>query len=601
MVYTKNERGYSLVLTMFVFVLFTILTLTALTVTITGAKRNESSEQMIQATELATMGAEHLAEEINRKLSEEIGENGISRTEFESILNQVLNSASIEERTNETGTYAAEVIDIQSISSDENSNELKRRVTILATGVSDGTVKQVKTTIDFGAQSTLDSLKYAVGSNLSDECKNNGQCFGGEGNVYLHGGVSITGDIKIDRNLVITDRGYAYLNGNQHWIESTYPAILPTEEEETAKMVLKGNVYTFDHTPNYETHLSTTDFESSNTKKTTSNSFWCWFYPSLCEDDNDYSTSNYRNVTNSLEQVFFDGNPPEIVQREPVRDEIKIDETVNAFEYDKYSPGVKVVSRNKNKRYESLTNSAYDYPSWSKEKIYVNSKDNLYLYGVNNFGTFSANKNVIISGNGYYNNKTSFENGAYIPGDLTIEYGQVELDGSIYVEGDVHVNYVDAKINSIMYVKGDVVIQNSVINGLNGGSLIIFADGEIDIHNISLYEDEPSYIKGFFYSNDALQLFGVGSNVKIEGGVSASRIVFNAIRGRASEKEFSGSQKYGGEYFEGKSYQYNKTSRLQIIYDPEIMNTYADLKAREPMVMAVDPPQIVERETVNGE
>ncbi|WAA12848.1 hypothetical protein [Fervidibacillus halotolerans] len=599
MFYVKNERGYSLLLTMFVFILFTVLTLTVMAATITGAKRNQSSEQAIQAKELAMMGVEHLAEDIYKELSEQIGENGISRTEFESILVRVLNDASIEKRTNETGTYEAEVIDIQTIPSDKNSDELKRRVTILGSGVVDGTVKQVKTTIDFGAQSTLESLKYAVGSNLSDECKDGGRCFGGEGNVYLHGGVTITGDLKVDRHLVITDRGYAFLNGRQYWIESTYPAILPTEAEETSKMVLKGNVYTFDHTPDYETLLSTSDFDNGSENNSSNNGFLCWLFPWLCQDDGQ-STSDYRNVTNSLEQVFFEGNAPEIVQREPVRDEIKINETINSFKFDKNTPGVKEVTPIWDWSYNYLWNTANNYPNWSREKIYVNSSKNLYLVGENHFGSFSTNNDVVIT-EGYEVNKTSFENGAYIDGDLKIDDGWVELDGPIYVVGNVYINNVNAKINSIMYVKGNVVIENSVINGLNGGSLIIFADGEIDIHNISVHENEPSYIKGFFYSNDALQMFGVGSNIKIEGGVSASRIVFNAIRGRSSYYKFSGAQKHGGEYFEGKINQYNKTSRLQIIYDPEIMNTYADLKAREPMVMAVDPPQIVERETVNVE
>lgn len=117
--------------------------------------------------------------------------------------------------------------------------------------------------------------------------------------------------------------------------------------------------------------------------------------------------------------------------------------------------------------------------------------------------------------------------------------------------------------------------------------------GDIKIRNNSLYQDNPSNIKGFFYSEGALEMFGVGSNIKIEGGVSARRIVLNAIRGK-----FSGSKKVDDDYYEGQASQLNlppEKSRLQIIYDPNIMNTYADLKSREPMVTSVDPPQITER------
>lgn len=71
-------------------------------------------------------------------------------------------------------------------------------------------------------------------------------------------------------------------------------------------------------------------------------------------------------------------------------------------------------------------------------------------------------------------------------------------------------------------------------------------------------------------------------------GISARRVVLNAIRGSANIG-------YLKDYFEPSTSQPSKNSRLQIIYDPEIMNTYSNLKAREPMVMSVDEPTIIER------
>lgn len=172
------------------------------------------------------------------------------------------------------------------------------------------------------------------------------------------------------------------------------------------------------------------------------------------------------------------------------------------------------------------------------------------------------------------------------------------MDGPIFVNGDLTIRGADAEFNSIMYVMRDVTIEYSRINGLGqNGSLIIFANGNINIRNNSVNQDEPSNIKGFFYSEQALEMFGVGSNIRIEGGISARRIVLNAIRGRASNQNFSGAQKItNNDYFEGAQNQIGKLSRLQIIYDPEIINTYADIKSREPVIKNLDPPKIINRD-----
>src|SRR5699024_10849039 len=90
--------------------------------------------------------------------------------------------------------------------------------------------------------------------------------------------------------------------------------------------------------------------------------------------------------------------------------------------------------------------------------------------------------------------------------------------------------------NLTIYTTGNVTIRYPTIEGkeyLDGreGSLIMFSEGKINIANNSLYLDEPSELKGFFYSEQALEMFGVGINIKIHGGIAARRITLNAIRG----------------------------------------------------------------------
>lgn len=609
---TNNEKGYSLLLTMFVFILFTVLAMALLTATLTGSKRNQTSEHNIQAQELAMMGIDHLTNQINKDMKKELGENGLTQDQFKSILETTLNKykSGVAINTGETGSYEAKITNIDSV----KDNPLKKRATIVSTGIADGRKKSTTTKVVFGAQSTLDTLKYTVGAyksdKLSKKCNTNSKyCVKGEGNLFLHGGVSIKGDFKVDGNIITTDRGYAYLGGQQ-WIPSVLPTASPVEGQKASHIVLKGNVYTFDHNPDYDKHIETTNFNQGSTDK-----YWVctgpWFWPK-CKYVEKTTDSKYVNTTGDLSKAFF-GTLPVITQREPVRDDIKIEEMRSTFTISK-NEAVKL-------DLDNLTNTKdLNYPD---KKVYASYKScerirrdyvctqkydgNYIFYGNNTFGNFQTDGSLTLRNSSSSFKKTVFTNGAYINGNLTVgnnnlhsydstKYEKIQLDGPVFVNGDVHIAGVNGEFNTIMYVNGNVTIEYSVINGLNKiGSLIIFARGNIDIRNNSVNQDTPSNIKGYFYSEKELEMFGVGSNIRIEGGISARRIVLNAIRGRASDTKFEGSQEVSNKYFEASSNQVNKTSRLQIIYDPNIMNTYADLKSREPMVISVDPPQITER------
>ncbi|MBU5342598.1 hypothetical protein NST54_12755 [Caldifermentibacillus hisashii] len=620
---TNNEKGYSLLLTMFVFILFTVLAMALLTATLTGSKRNQTSEHNIQAQELAMMGIDHLTNQINKDLKAKIPENGIDKVAFKKELEKVLITyqSNPVQKSLSTGAYKTKIYSGELY--EENNNQ-KAKVVIESKGTVNGKVKTIKATVVFGAQTTLDDLKYTVSSYISGSCKkyekiptgNTSPCIDGEGNLFLHGGVEITGDIKVDRHLVTANHGYARYNywgsAVDKWIPSVYPRIKATEGNKNPQIVLGGNIYTFSPEGSYNTHINMTNFENVNNEKRPCRLIQ-WFL-GLCKKPGS-TKANYTNVTDHLENAFLiKGNDraPVIVQKQQTVEDIKIEEMKSSFKFNQSSQGVPSPSE-----YNGLLGLgilfSFDYykeKDLSNSNVYANGKttralsrekNELYFFGNNKFGRFSTDGDLIIRNESGETTTTNFKNGAYIGENLEIgklgwlesnlnpnTFEEVQLDGPIYVNGDVHIEGIRGEFNSIMYVNGSVTIEDSVINGLNNGSLIIFAKGDINIHNISINKDTPSKIKGFFYSEKDIEIYGVGSNIKIEGGISARRVVLNAIRGSANIG-------YLKDYFEPSTSQPSKNSRLQIIYDPEIMNTYSNLKAREPMVMSVDEPTIIER------
>lgn len=118
-------------------------------------------------------------------------------------------------------------------------------------------------------------------------------------------------------------------------------------------------------------------------------------------------------------------------------------------------------------------------------------------------------------------------------------------------------------------MKNDATIQEL---SNSEGMLVILANGNIHISNNNQYSDVPKTMNTFFYSNANIEIYGVGSNIKIIGGIYGRRITLNAVKGRTETRLFAGSTKVGTLYFQNNQDQIDpKNSRLSIIYNKEII------------------------------
>ncbi len=142
-----------------------------------------------------------------------------------------------------------------------------------------------------------------------------------------------------------------------------------------------------------------------------------------------------------------------------------------------------------------------------------------------------------------YNKKGPFKGVYYVNGDLNIR-GDINLQGTFYVNGNVSIQYTKKTDNPI--------------------AAAIIAKGEIEIANNNLYQDDPAFLNSFFWSlSDDFVIYGVGSHLKINGGVIAKNIVLNGVRGRTWENS------RGGLVFDDQ--HYDLPSRLTIVYDEQFI------------------------------
>src|SRR5690625_3627954 len=194
--YLNNEKGFTLILSIFIGLLFSIVLVSIVTLTTSGVNKNETREDQQQATELAEKGTTHIVSYINTRLSDAIGDEGMIqdvfirelKTELDNLL--CINNDGFEIETDTGDSYEVCIVEHQPIV-EETDGELhevptRREVQFQSTGFVNGEERVITSTIVVGAQAVPDALNYSIGVHcIEDDCDD----FDGEGNLYLHGGV----------------------------------------------------------------------------------------------------------------------------------------------------------------------------------------------------------------------------------------------------------------------------------------------------------------------------------------------------------------------------------------------------------------------------
>lgn len=580
MKYFNSHKGYALFLTLLIIVIVSIMFISLVSLVQSGAKRTTTREHYTQATELSEKGLQHITSQINKELRDSIGEMGIERSNFEAILLSTLNKymcnkQKIESGPIHTGSYEVCIEKIEEIS----NNDLKRLVTFRSKGSSKNGEHEMIATYEIGSGAVPEVLKYAVATNLKSNHSKNG-----EGNLLLHGGVDIYGDLKVDNNLITYDKG----TGSYQWINSILPRIQGVNELVEPRLVIGNGMYKIKKDP----------YKSASESA----------HQSYLNNDN-FNTSTYQYTTDPKE-LFDLGYAPKLVNREANIASIKIKEQRNNFYFDQNSLNVKRVNIGSKKEFNNYRAT--------NEKIVpyiVNNQRNNYNIETTLINHNQFNRLALLGGGHIRDGTHIIKDGLYVKGNLKIgnmkqtddprQRDNITLDGKVYVDGKVLIQGANLTSNVMMYVDGDVEIRYSSIQGkklsqTDTGTLIIFATGNIFIANNSVQQDTPSHIKGYFYSEKNMEIYGVGSNIHIDGGIAANRVVLNAIRGSVKPENKRNSLNVPGVgVVESVQDQRYKNSRLTIKYDTELIEHFLKLNPPEPVIYHVDPPELISRETNN--
>src|SRR5690625_3998515 len=239
----QQKYGYTLFITVLTIALFGILTVSLITMSLSGALRSEAREDVTQATELAEKGYNHLIQEIVTNLNDEISQSpdGVTATEYSDILSNTLDNYictdDLTYTSGVTGEYKACI-------KDKGIQEHPREVLVESYGKTDQQEKLLLTTTAFDMEPVPDHLQYAINTFVTEECiQSSSNCRPGEGNLYLHGGVGIQGDMNVERHLITSNRSYEKYAGN-NWIHSYFPSAQNKLNGEPSEILLGGDIYT---------------------------------------------------------------------------------------------------------------------------------------------------------------------------------------------------------------------------------------------------------------------------------------------------------------------------------------------------------------------
>ncbi|MBB5147780.1 hypothetical protein [Ureibacillus thermosphaericus] len=629
--YINNSQGYTLFLTFAIIILFSVIAFSLVTLSMNGTVRNTTREESVQSLNLAEKGLDYIVNDINTSLAD-FTKSGKSKDDFIDELekydknhpkyrctfdsNGNLISGLVVTTSKASDQSIACIKDVHPVYDEDGElNVLKRKLEIVSIGNVNGKRKQLTTFVEIGADKVPEQLKYALTS---------------QGNIHLNGAVQITGDLRFNGSLTTYEKAHIINNSSHYWVESLKPSMKSTSKRSSPKIVV-GNNSKF-----YQVVDKLTNSQRYDGIHLLNNSV--------------LSNIEKDKISDLFDTSVFD-TAPSIITTDSEIKPVDIESKKSAYKYERNSPNttdLQSISDSynissgtyKGNRYLVYTETYLDWCGLflcTKTRYYEpNNTKTFELNGNFEFDRLATNANLRIKGGDKTSTKVNINDTLYVNGDLTIT-GKVELQGSIFVNGKLIINNSDLSANALIYVNGQsgVDIQYSKINSLtykndNGensnGTLVIFSKGKVKLANNSLWSDHdnPSEIYGYLYSDQELEIYGVGSNMKIHGGIYGNRITLHAIRGKSSESSFSNSKKYGSDYFlisekqddydTYNSYQYpndsrcsypNKNnqqkcykyhSRLQVHYNEDVVATYLQLNRTEELIYNVDIPRYIDKQ-----
>lgn len=534
----RNERGYALILVMFMVVIFLILGTAVMGATIGGATRTEKREDDVQSLHLAE---KTLDEAVAYLVSQYDGE--VVAPEDLAILMQQVKLDELKLKLTSTRLNGAEgkITDITAdpLADDHTSYSVK----LTAEATINGTKRTLQQEVIINSYPEF--LNYAFGS--ENDVIINGSVYSPRGSVYAGG------ELKIDNWA-----DYIYLTTDR-FVKSTYPrldlgdsnrvfvqSLDAIQVHDSTSIIPRGRgpeAYTALLGPgnpsiNELLGIGNQQIQIRNNKKFVSIDVVETFVDKVMEATG--SSVGRTDIKAAVEDIMQNGN-------------------LSAFSNRLVSNGVFKMGVPPLK-----PNPPLDLNDAVLMDQYEEDMDGYNMY-ISQFSSISDSTlfdgDLELDGIEYKtldftDDAQRRESGGVewfiVNGDLRIINYNPDLDekltikGNILVTGDVVISG-NVQVDATMYTLGTTTLEDGIIRGIESGGqrkqLMLISKGKIFIHRVdapnnygSYSANNPNTIDAFFYTDDAAELYGVGSVFWLHGGFfSKGTLTINAVRGNVTD------------------------------------------------------------------
>ena len=261
---------------------------------------------------MADKGLDYITTDLQTVLENQIKNYPMTKSTFKTYLETLLSSNQYACNPNKNATSGLKIpaednsftyVCIESVEPVTNEHNVvadkdlyKRKVTFKSIGIVDGVEKVVKSEVIFGTDLIPDQLKYAVSTNK-------------KGNLYLHGGIQIIGDVRTDGHLIISDHATWMSGSTAKWQPSVSAQILKGTDTDLPKIIMQErkpietgkpdpNKYIYvlknNNRPSYNDHIDAKKLNESNR------------YTKIVPSEEN---------TNLIQQQFFNSNNLKVVTK----------------------------------------------------------------------------------------------------------------------------------------------------------------------------------------------------------------------------------------------------------------------------------------------
>jgi Tfp pilus assembly protein PilX len=509
----SNEKGYALITVLFMTTVLTILMLSLMAAMLQSSKFVNISTNNVQtklAAERAVDEATGHIEATVQSLNTSISNNSLGTANLPSTLSSDLSS--IQNSSGSRYTIQETVLKNELSTSGIYLDEL----TITAP-IQNSSKKYVRT---MTISTIADVFRYSVVT---------------DGSLTLNGASYLTGNIYVANNLYLSKQGkylYQQLYSNGSVASTTYYYPTSSYPAATGNITVKNKIYnnTYPSSASCSGTCTTNPVQVQLSPSNVSSYFYPQYVPHFL---NDQVQSNQVDISGQITAVTNYWNPI-VSARNPSNS------TVYSTNYQP-SNGQTTINGN------LIVKGNLTVPS----KATLNVTGNIYV-----------EDNAALSGN----ITCSGSNGIYVGGTLSVN--GLELAGKLYVNGVTTIqNNFDS--NGSVYSNGNITVSNLSTN-ISNDTLLLLSNGSILLKNNNQFStwNNKQVLNAFFYSKSDIEIYGIGSNLQINGGVyGAKSITLDAVKGNTTSN---------GNGLVGSIQRYQDSlppseSRLIINFNPNIM------------------------------